>query len=66
MGGIHATMCLDEVIDRVDSVVTGEAEGIWAQVLEDVRQGRLQRRYEGGLACIEEMRPARHNLLPPR
>ena len=66
MGGIHATMCLDEVIDRVDSVVTGEAEGIWAKVLEDVRQGRLQRRYEGGLACIEEMRPARHDLLPPR
>ena len=33
MGGIHATMCLDEVMERVDSVVTGEAEGIWPQVL---------------------------------
>ena len=30
MGGIHATMCLDEVLERVDSVVTGEAEGVWA------------------------------------
>jgi hypothetical protein len=29
MGGIHATMCQDEVMERVDSVVTGEAEGIW-------------------------------------
>jgi hypothetical protein len=29
MGGIHATMCLDEVMDRVDSVVTGEAESVW-------------------------------------
>ena len=25
MGGIHATMCIDEVMERVDSVVTGEA-----------------------------------------
>ena len=42
MGGIHATMCLDEVMEHVDSVVTGEAEGVWPQVLEDARQGRLQ------------------------
>jgi radical SAM superfamily enzyme YgiQ (UPF0313 family) len=66
MGGIHATMCIDEVSDRVDSIVTGEAEGIWAEVLEDARQGRLQRRYDGGLARIEDMRPARHDQLPPR
>jgi hypothetical protein len=25
MGGIHATMCVDEVTERVDTVVTGEA-----------------------------------------
>ena len=66
MGGIHATMCLEEVSERVDSVVAGEAEGIWAQVLEDVRQGRLQRRYDGGLARIDQMLPARHDLLQPR
>jgi hypothetical protein len=28
-------MCLDEAMERVDSVVTGEAEDIWPQVLED-------------------------------
>jgi hypothetical protein len=50
MGGIHATMCLDEVMERVDSVVTGEAEGVWTQVLEDARHGSLKRRYDGGLA----------------
>src|SRR3970282_1644934 len=31
MGGIHATMRRDEVMERVDSVVAGEAEGIWPQ-----------------------------------
>ena len=64
MGGIHATMCLDEVMERVDSVVTGEAEGVWAQVLEDARHGSLKRRYEGGLAQIHKVPLARHDLLP--
>jgi radical SAM superfamily enzyme YgiQ (UPF0313 family) len=66
MGGIHATMCVEEVSERVDTVVTGEAEGVWSRVLEDARHGRLQRRYDGGLAGIEEIRPARHDLLQPR
>jgi len=63
MGGIHATMCLDEAMERVDSVVTGEAEGIWPQVLEDVRQGFLKRRYDGGLSDISDIPAARHDLL---
>src|SRR5512136_1189035 len=63
MGGIHATMCLDEVMERVDSVVTGEAEGVWQRVLEDARHGILQRRYDGGLAEIKDVPLARHDLL---
>jgi radical SAM superfamily enzyme YgiQ (UPF0313 family) len=64
MGGIHATMCLEEVMERVDSVVTGEAEGVWSQVLEDAQQGCLKGLYEGGLAQIKEVHFARHDLLP--
>jgi hypothetical protein len=60
MGGIHTTMCLDEVMERVDSVVTGEAEGVWTQVLEDARHGSLKRRYDGGLAEIGDVPLARH------
>jgi radical SAM superfamily enzyme YgiQ (UPF0313 family) len=63
MGGIHATMCLEEVMERVDSVVTGEAEGIWPQVLEDARHGSLKHRYDGGLAEISNVPIARHDLL---
>ena len=63
MGGIHATMCLEEVMERVDSVVTGEAEGIWPQVLEDARHGILKRQYDGGFAEIADMSFARHDLL---
>jgi len=63
MGGIHATMCLEEVMARTDSVVTGEAESVWPQVLEDARRGCLKRRYDGGFADSQEYRPARHDLL---
>jgi radical SAM superfamily enzyme YgiQ (UPF0313 family) len=63
MGGIHATMCLGEVLARADSVVTGEAEGIWPQVLEDARRGSLKRRYDGGLAEMNDVPFARHDLL---
>jgi len=63
MGGIHATMCLDEVMERADSVVTGEAEGVWPQVLEDARHGSLKRRYDGGLAELSNVPFARHDLL---
>jgi hypothetical protein len=33
MVGIHATMCLEAVMERVDSVVTGEAEGIVGEMI---------------------------------
>lgn len=64
MGGIHATMCLTEAMEYVDSVVTGEAEAIWPQVLADCRAGKLNRRYDGGLASIRDVPLARHDLLP--
>jgi radical SAM superfamily enzyme YgiQ (UPF0313 family) len=63
MGGIHATMCLDEVMERVDAVVTGEGEDIWPQVLDDARHGCLKRRYDGGLAEMNGTPFARHDLL---
>jgi len=66
MGGIHATMCLDEAMERVDSVVTGEADDIWPQVLEDARHGSLKRWYDGGLAEINDVPLARHDLLAGR
>ncbi len=63
MGGIHATMCLDEALEHVDSVVTGEAENIWPQVLEDALCGSLKRQYDGGHAEMSNVPLARHDLL---
>lgn len=64
IGGIHATMCLAEASERVDTVVTGEAESIWAEVLEDARQGALNRVYTGTRLEMDKVPLARHDLLP--
>jgi radical SAM superfamily enzyme YgiQ (UPF0313 family) len=64
MGGIHATLCSQEALERVDSVVTGEAESVWAQVLEDARRGKLGRIYTGIRLEMDNVPPARHDLLP--
>jgi radical SAM superfamily enzyme YgiQ (UPF0313 family) len=64
MGGIHATMCTEEAAQRVDAVVTGEAESVWAGLLTDAERGSLKPLYAG---CQEEMDHAplaRHDLLP--
>ena len=64
MGGIHATMRLEEAAKRVDVVVTGEAESVWAQVLKDAASGALRPLYAGGIAELKKMPLPRHDLLP--
>jgi len=63
MGGIHATMRREEALQYVDAVVTGEAESVWAQVLDDARAGRLQPTYPGHHVDMAEIPTARHDLL---
>ncbi|NQU76546.1 MAG: B12-binding domain-containing radical SAM protein [Planctomycetes bacterium] len=63
MGGIHASTCCAEAIEHVDSVVTGEAESVWANVLGDVQHGRLQPIYAGEHVDLADVPPARHDLL---
>lgn len=47
MGGFHATLCPDEVERYAESVVVGEAEEVFPQLLDDYRHGTPQRRYRG-------------------
>jgi radical SAM superfamily enzyme YgiQ (UPF0313 family) len=49
MGGMHATLVPDEVAEHCDSVCTGDAERVWARVIEDAHEGRLAARYHGRL-----------------
>jgi radical SAM superfamily enzyme YgiQ (UPF0313 family) len=64
MGGIHATMCLEEASQVVDAVVAGEAESVWMQVLEDVKRNILNKVYRATRPPMDCIPPARHDLLP--
>ncbi len=45
LGGVHPTILPDEALQHADSVVVGEAEGVWQILLEDFSKNQLQRKY---------------------
>ena len=45
LGGIHPTILPQEAIEHADAVVIGEAEGCWADVINDFRKSNLQKFY---------------------
>ena len=60
MGGFHPTLCPDEVADYAESVVSGEAEGIWPRLIDDFRHGRMEAMYRA------ERRPSLAAVRPDR
>ncbi|MBX0326385.1 B12-binding domain-containing radical SAM protein [Oscillochloris sp. ZM17-4] len=56
LGGVHVSFNYDEALAHADCVVSGEAENLWANVLQDVADGKLQRRYEAvHFAAVNEV-----------
>jgi radical SAM superfamily enzyme YgiQ (UPF0313 family) len=47
MGGIHVSMLPDEALQYADSVVIGEAEGVWEKVITDFIKNSLEPKYYG-------------------
>ncbi len=48
MGGFFPSTMPQETLEHADAVCIGEGEPVWAKVLEDVEQGGLKKRYNGG------------------
>jgi len=64
MGGFHASNLPDEALQHVDSVVVGEGELAWPQLLADFQAGRLQRIYRAdGLIDTALIPPARREIF---
>jgi radical SAM superfamily enzyme YgiQ (UPF0313 family) len=63
LGGIHASMLPDEALQYVDTVVSGEAETVWARIIADFEAGRLQRIYRGEWPDLKGMSKPRHDLF---
>lgn len=45
MGGFHACVMPEEMLEYADSVIIGDAEGTWKQFLSDCSMGTPKRRY---------------------
>ncbi len=47
MGGYHVTLIPEEAAVYADSLILGNAEDVWLQVVEDVRRRQLKKSYRG-------------------
>lgn len=65
MGGIHASMLPDESMRFVDSVVQGEAEPVWAQVIDDFESGTMKKLYRSPFAKEINQPKPRRDLFHP-
>lgn len=46
MGGVHVSALPDEALEHADSVVVGEAELVWKDLIRDFTQGKLKSIYK--------------------
>jgi radical SAM superfamily enzyme YgiQ (UPF0313 family) len=46
LGGLHVTARPEEALQHADSIIIGEGEPSWPQLLTDLKQGQLQRLYD--------------------
>jgi hypothetical protein len=67
-GGIHATLFPEEAHDLggAHSVVSGDGDVVWQQVLGDCEKGLPLRLYHGGRVDADSFQPARWDLLPAK
>lgn len=67
LGGIHPTVLPEEAGDHADSVVIGEAEGVWETLLQNFQDGRTQRFYKADrLPCSHEIPIPQRDVIDPR
>src|SRR5947199_1850806 len=58
LGGYHVTLLPEEAACEADALILGDAEPVWARLLDDARRGELQQRYRGqSRRSLEGIRP---------
>jgi radical SAM superfamily enzyme YgiQ (UPF0313 family) len=61
LGGFHPTLLPDEAAQHGDAIVVGDAETVWATIVEDARQGSLRSLYRASAVA-----PQAGGVLPRR
>lgn len=63
LGGVHPTILPGEALFYADSVVVGEAEDVWEQLIDDFQKGRLQRKYNHSKPSLDRYIPMKFRKL---
>lgn len=66
LGGIHPTTLPNEAIQYADSVVIGEAENVWANAVNDLKNNKLKRFYKDEFPILESAVIPRRDLIKRR
>jgi len=67
LGGPHPTLLPEEAAQHADTVLIGEAEGVWPTLIEDFQTGRLKRFYQSAAPpSLAGLPPARRELIEGR
>ncbi|MEM7372065.1 MAG: radical SAM protein [Bacteroidota bacterium] len=63
-GGPHVSYHEEESLQYFDSIVTGEAENVWEELLDDAEKGSLKQIYRGTPCDMKDLPRPRYELLP--
>ena len=66
LGGMHVTALPEEALAHADSVIIGEGEAVWGEILDDFVAGSLKRKYYGREVDMDDLPPIRRDLLNKR
>jgi radical SAM superfamily enzyme YgiQ (UPF0313 family) len=67
LGGIHPSMCPEEATQHADTVVLGEADRLWPDLIQDCANGRTKSRYHDPEPVdLAQVALPRRDLLDPK
>lgn len=66
LGGLHVLSRPDEALAHADAIAIGDGVQLWPQILSDIENGRLQRRYTADYRRAYALDPAPRRTILPR
>ncbi len=54
LGGMHITLLPEEAAEVADSIMTGDAEAVWAEMIADAKRNELKPRYDAKRCAIPQ------------
>jgi radical SAM superfamily enzyme YgiQ (UPF0313 family) len=65
LGGLHTKFCPEEASEHADTLLLGEVEGIWEDLINDFRSGNLKAKYERSIPVdLADLKPYPTDIIP--